>query len=49
MSKILNIRKSRIGVEEKNWSFKYEGAYKMKYCRKCGAELRDDDVFCPKC
>lgn len=21
----------------------------MKYCRKCGAELRDDDVFCPKC
>lgn len=21
----------------------------MKYCRKCGAELRDDDAFCPKC
>lgn len=21
----------------------------MKCCRKCGAELRDDDVFCPKC
>ena len=21
----------------------------MKYCQKCGAELKDEDVFCPKC
>lgn len=21
----------------------------MKYCTKCGTELRDNDAFCPKC
>lgn len=21
----------------------------MKYCQKCGAELKDEDTFCPKC